>query len=132
MGLEVFQSKTLATMLISVIGITDLIGRLLGGYIADLRLFPVNILMAISVGVPGLVALLMGLFQKSYFVWLTAVLLGSMAGSYIALIAPSVVELFGLAKVGAGFGIVAFFMGALMVPVPVIFSKYMKYFAELL
>ncbi len=126
MGVEVFGSKSMATLLVSVIGICDLVGRLLGGYIADLKVIPIYTLMGISVGVPGIVVIVTALVPVTATVWMSAVLLGALAGSYIALLPPSCVELFGAEKVPAGFGSAAFLMGALMIPAPIIMGEYLR------
>ena len=50
-------------------------------------------------------------------------LTGILAGAYLPLLSPMTIHYFGLAKVGAGFGLCTFFMGVFLIPLPLAMSK---------
>ena len=119
-----FNNRTLSVVLVSVMGMCDLVGRLMGGYIADLRVIPINDLMGISLVVPGIATMFAGLFPSIWLSFVAAILLGCFAGSYTALLTPVIIEYFGLSKVSPGFGILTFSMGLFMAPWPTILGQW--------
>ena len=119
-----FNQRLLSIILVSVMGLCDLIGRMMGGYLADLRILAINDLMGISLFVPGVVTVLAGIFPSVWLMFVTAILIGSFAGSYTALLTPVIIEYFGLPKVSPGFGIVTFLMGLFIAPWPTAIGEY--------
>ena len=119
-----FNNQMISVSLVSVIGACDFVGRMSGGYIADFRIVRFNEQMGISMMIPGVFALLAGLFPSVWLMYVAAVVIGLFSGAYSGLVTPTIIEYFGLPKVSAGFGMICFMMGFFMVPWPIALCTY--------
>ena len=119
-----FNNHIISVSMVSVIGAFDFIGRMVGGYIGDLKVISFNNQMGISLMLPGIVTLLAGLYPALWLMYTAAVFVGLFCGAYSGLVTPTIIELFGLPKVAAGFGLICFMMGFVMVPWPTALCKY--------
>ncbi|CAG5121267.1 unnamed protein product, partial [Candidula unifasciata] len=101
------QDRNTAALLVSIIGITDLIGRLFFGWFSDLKLMP-RLLNRCSVMAtfPALVTY--------------AALYGLFAGSYMALISVMLADVLGVEKLSSAYGLVMLVMSVGLLPGPLI------------
>ena len=112
---EIGHSSSSAAFLVSLCGVSELVGRLAAGFVADLRIIPSSILMAVMFFV-GAVSSVITPFIKDY------IPLAALSFVYAMFIGPVMVmnpviiaENFGVEKLSSGLGIMGLFMGAGMI-----------------
>jgi predicted MFS family arabinose efflux permease len=121
---ELWASESLNAALISLMGVSDLIGRVLGGYIADLNLLPKPYLVAISFLFCSIMVLLMPFIARIGVIFTCAILFGLVGGSYLSMLVVIIVELFGEHKLPIGLGLTTLSMGLTMLPIPPTFGRH--------
>jgi len=120
---ELWGSESLNAALLSMIGISDLAGRILGGYIADLDVLPKPYLCSISFIVCSFMVFLMPFIPVIGVIFPCAIMFGLLGGSYLSMIVVIIIELFGEAKLPIALGLTTLFMGLFTLPVPPLLGK---------
>lgn len=117
------MSKREAAMLVSVIGILDVVGRVFFGWFSDLNLISKRYIFCWSMAIAG-VALVVVPFVDS-FVGLAILcgIIGVFAGSFVALIAPILAETLGTYRLPSAFGLAMFFQGLAFLFAPPLVGK---------
>lgn len=122
-AVQVGLSKTQSALLISLIGITDLIGRILFGWFFDLgyvrKLWGFMLSMVLS----GLFCLGVQWYSDFVTLALFSSVVGFFAGAFSALIAPILADSFGVEKLPSAFGLTVMFMGSSFLYAPSLVGK---------
>lgn len=123
-GYELWNNKTLVAVIISVIGISDFVGRIGGGIVAGLNVIRKPYLVGGSFLISGICSLLMpfATVLPVFFVFIVA--LGLLGGTYMAQLVVLIVELFGPAHLASGMGLSMMFMGLFVIPIPPMLGQY--------
>lgn len=104
-------SKTNAAYLVSILGITDLIGRVLFGFLADLNIIQKRFIFMGCTAMSGIAICVMP-FMKGFVEFaVLGGIAGLFAGGFFALIATMLAEKLGVHRLHSAFGLVAMFMG---------------------
>lgn len=117
-AVERWRSKKLASMLIMLLGIADFIGRLAGGWFADLGLVRRHLIMAFSFFIAGLSIFVVTFFRSFMLMATATILLSCFGGCYLALVAVILADLFGLQKLAPSIGLTSLIMGLVTLPLP--------------
>jgi predicted MFS family arabinose efflux permease len=117
-AVERWRSKKLASMLIMLLGIADFVGRLSGGWFADLGLVRRHLIMAVSFFVAGLSIFLVTFFRSFMLMATATIVLSGFGGCYLALVAVILADLFGLHKLPPSIGLNSLAMGLATLPLP--------------
>lgn len=120
---ELWNNKFLLALIISVVGIADLLGRISGGFVAGLNIIPKPILVGGSFVISGVCTILMPFVPTTVVFFVYASVLGMLGGTYMAQIVVLIVELFGPAMLASGLGLSTLFMGLFVIPVPPILGQ---------
>ncbi|ELT97796.1 hypothetical protein CAPTEDRAFT_210198 [Capitella teleta] len=123
--IELFDSKTIGPMILSVMGIADLGGRIFGGWFSDLGLVSRTSIVGFSFVMSGTLSLLLPFFPSFGVLMAYSVVFGLMGGTYMALLAVIVVDLFGLPMLATSMGLSTMIMGLSMIPMPTIMGMIM-------
>ena len=120
---EIDISKQQIAWILSVAGIVDLFGRILGGIINNLRLIKTKIFVSLSLLLTaGSISIC--LFIPSFTSMLAhAIMLGLLGGMYIALYPVALVDVMGLERFPKAFSLMITCMGLLILPLPTIFGN---------
>lgn len=117
-AVERWHSKTLATLLITLLGVSDLVGRIAGGWFADLGLVRRPLIVGFSFIVVGVTTLTVTFFRSFVVMSIGCVILGCLGGCYLALLVVIIADLFGVDKLPSGVGLTSLFMGLTILPLP--------------
>ena len=120
---ELWGSESLNAALISMMGVSDLIGRIMGGVIADMGLMPKPYLVSISFTICSVMVLLMPFIPKMGAIFTCAILFGLVGGSYLSMLVVIIIELFGEPKLPIGLGLTTLSMGLMIIPIPPTFGE---------
>ena len=112
--------QTDAALLLSVIGISDLVGRVFGGWFADLGFVRPNNIMSSCIVFTGLTLCVYTFFEGYTGLFFFCVVLGLIGGFYMSLMAVVCVEFVGEDRFPQAFGLCIFFMNLTNTFVPVI------------
>ena len=112
-------TKQWAAILLSITGISDLIGRLVSGWIADFEFIKRSNMIAVTLILTGISAILLPISPT--FPWLVAysITLGAIGGMYVSLMAVVAVDLLGISRLASAFGMATMCFGLALIPVPV-------------
>ena len=113
-----------AALLLSVLGVSDLVGRILTGWFADFHFIATNRLIALGLFVTGVTGVLVTFWANFWTLVILTVILGLLGALYISLGSVLLVEKLGLARMQAAFGIATLCMGVCIIPVPTILGQY--------
>ncbi|XP_050404935.1 monocarboxylate transporter 12-B isoform X1 [Patella vulgata] len=109
-GEEIGLDKSTSALMVSIIGISDLVGRIFFGWFSDLRLVPRKYEFMFTMGISGVLSLILP-FVKGYAALIAyCSTYGFFAGAYIALIAVVLVDTLGIENLSGAFGFVGFGM----------------------
>jgi len=122
-AVERWRSRKLASLLLTLFGLSDLIGRLGVGWFADLGLVKRSNILAVSFLVAGFTSVAVTFFKSFVIMSIAAVILGCLGGCYLALLAVIVADLFGIEKLAPGMGLTSLFMGLTLLPCPSILGN---------
>ena len=115
--------KATASLLLSVMGVSDLVGRVGGGLFADTGLIRRTWLCGFCYLLSGLLNVLMPL-KPLYGVMIAyALVVGVFGGTYMALLSVIVVDLCGPEKLSAGVGLGTMIMGLFVMPIPSLLGR---------
>ena len=104
-----------AAFFLMISGGLDFFSRLFYGFFADLKILPVNVIMASGLIVAG-TATHLTMFYNSYETLLVySIIIGLFSGSYFSLIPVAIVEIMGLEHLAKTLGFVSVFHGISMV-----------------
>lgn len=115
---ELWNNKFLLALIISVVGIADLLGRISGGFVAGLNIIRKPFLVGGSFVISGVCTILMPFVPTTVVFFIYASVLGMLGGTYMAQIVVQIVELFGPTMLASGLGLSTMFMGLFVMPVP--------------
>lgn len=122
-GFEVWRSKTVATNMIVILGVSDLVGRVSGGWFADLGLVRKPFIIGFSFLVAGSATIVFPFFPSIPVMVVYVVVLGLLGGTYLAQMVVIVTELVGPAKTPSGLGLSTMIMGLMIIPLLPALSK---------
>ncbi|CAL1545346.1 unnamed protein product [Lymnaea stagnalis] len=114
------QDRSNSALLVSIIGITDLMGRLFLGWFSDLNLFPKRYGFITCIGISACLNLVAPVMTSFAAMAAYAALYGFFGGSYWALIAVLLAEALGVEKLSSSFGLITVFMSVSLLPGPAI------------
>jgi len=121
-------SKANADFLISVIGISSTIGRLVAGWVCDRKwLHPATLVTVSIVGVVPPLFIFCGTTSYYVFVVMSA-LFGALTGSWIALMSPLFVRILGLHLLTPAFGLLTGLRGVSALAGPPLAGRAVEYF----
>lgn len=123
-GYELWGDKTLVAVIISVIGISDFVGRIGGGIVAGLNVIRKPYLVGGSFVISGVCSLLMPFATVMPVFFMFTVALGLLGGTYMAQVVVLIVELFGPVHLASGMGLSMMFMGLFVIPIPPMLGQY--------
>ncbi|GFO16902.1 monocarboxylate transporter 14 [Plakobranchus ocellatus] len=112
------HDRTTSALLLSIIGITDLLGRLCMGSFADLKLVDRRYLLSASTLFSGALCLLLPLLTSFWEIAAFAIVYGFCAGAYVTLIPVVIADNLGLENLGQALGLVTTAMAVLFLPGP--------------
>ncbi|KAL8616120.1 hypothetical protein ACOMHN_066607 [Nucella lapillus] len=104
-------SKSRAAFLISVIGITNTVGRVVTGWLADLRRINSLVITYVSIFICGLSTALFPFCTTYGLLCAAASLFGLSVAAFISLTSILICDLLGLEKLTNGFGLLSLFRG---------------------
>ncbi|GFS08584.1 monocarboxylate transporter [Elysia marginata] len=114
------EDRDSSALLLSFIGITDLLGRLVIGWFSDLKLLERRYILVTFAFASGLLSLLMPVFRNFGGMAAYAVLYGFCAGCYVPLIAVTLSDTLGPEKLTSSLGLVSMALAATLIPAPII------------
>ncbi|XP_074599114.1 monocarboxylate transporter 1 [Brevipalpus obovatus] len=100
-----------ASNLLAIIGISSMLGRLVFGFISDLKSIDRLLLFNCCLTFSGLSTLLSALLKTHTFLALYSAFFGITCGAYVSLTSVILVDLLGLEKLTNAFGLVLLFQG---------------------
>src|SRR6218665_711581 len=115
---ELWNNKSLIAVIISVIGVADLVGRIGAGFFAGLNIIRKSYLVGGSFLISGVCTVLMPFVPTTVVFFVYAAVLGMLGGTYMAQIVVQIIELFGPALLASGLGLSTMFMGLFVIPIP--------------
>ncbi|XP_076453594.1 uncharacterized protein LOC143288833 [Babylonia areolata] len=119
---EVGMDKTTAAFVASVIGLTDLVGRLFIGWFSDLRLFPRKYGFVVSLTLAGVLCTLLPKMKNYHGLVAFACGFGFCGGCFIALIAVILVDFLGKERLASSFGLASVAMAVGIMAGPAIYG----------
>lgn len=122
-GFEVWKSRTVASNMIVILGVSDLVGRVSGGWFADLGLVRKPFIIGFSFLVAGAATIVFPYFPSIPAMIVYVVVLGLLGGTYLAQMVVIVTELVGPAKTPSGLGLSTMVMGLMIIPLLPALSK---------
>jgi MCP family monocarboxylic acid transporter-like MFS transporter 13/MCP family monocarboxylic acid transporter-like MFS transporter 12 len=111
-------SKANTAMMLSAVGIADLLSRILGGWFADLGLIRRHLQLAFSLVITGMTIICCISFPSIPSLVVMLVIFGLLGGIYTALMPVVLVDLMGVKTLSPGFGIALMFRGVANVFIP--------------
>ena len=121
---DIGLSKKSAALLLSIGGVSDLIGRVFGGWFADLGLIKRHNIMAISICLTSIAAMVCPFFPNFPSMVVLLMIMGIFGGFYIAIMAVILVDYVGLVKMPKAFGLTIMFMGLANMGTPALMGKF--------
>ncbi|KAL8588450.1 hypothetical protein ACOMHN_024552 [Nucella lapillus] len=119
---EVGMDKTTAAFVVSVIGLTDLVGRIFIGWFSDLRLFPRKYGFMLSLALAGVLCILVPQMKNYQGLLVFACGFGFFGGCFIALIAVILVDFLGQERLASSFGLASVAMAVGIMAGPAIYG----------
>ncbi|PAA72586.1 hypothetical protein BOX15_Mlig016358g1 [Macrostomum lignano] len=104
-------SKTLSSLLVSVIGISNMVGRVTFGFLSDRKWVNKLMLYNSALTIAGTVLVFSFLSDAYWFMATYCALFGVFIGTYVTLTSPVLVDLLGLEKLSDSFGLTLLFQG---------------------
>lgn len=123
---EVFQSQTTASLMVGILGAADLVGRVSGGWFADLNLVRKPFIIGFSFVVAGAATVVYPFFPTYPATIIYIVVFGLLGGAYMAQMVVIVAELVGPAKTPSGLGLSTMIMGLTIIPLIPLLGKFTK------
>ena len=112
---QIGHSSSSAAFLVSLCGASELVGRLAAGFVADFRIIPSSILMAVMLFV-GAVSSVITPFIKDYIPLAVLSFVFAMFIGPVMVLNPVIIaENFGVERLSSGLGIMGLFMGVGMI-----------------
>lgn len=125
-GFEVWKRRDIASYMIVLLGVADLVGRVSGGWFADLGLVRKPFIIGFSFVVAGAATIVFPFFPSLPSMVIYVVVLGLLGGTYLAQMVVIVTELVGPAKTPSGLGFSTLVMGLTIIPLIPLLSKAAK------
>lgn len=122
-GFEVWKSRDIASYMIVILGISDLVGRVSGGWFADLGLVRKPFIIGFSFVVAGAATIVFPFYPTIPSMIVYIVVLGLLGGTYLAQMVVIVAELVGPAKTPSALGFSTLIMGLMIIPLIPLLSK---------
>lgn len=120
---EIGLDKKDAALLLSIGGVSDLMGRIMGGWFADLGIFKRNNIIGASIAITSLGTIICPFFPSFSSLVVLVVITGYFGGTYIALMAVVLVDYVGLQKMPRAFGLTVMFMGLANMGTPTLLGE---------
>lgn len=120
---EFWNSKKLAATLIVILGIADLVGRIGGGWFADLGFVRKSFIIGFSFGAAGIATIVFPFFPYFIPMVIYVIVLGLLGGMYLAQMFVVAAELVGPAKSPSALGLATLSMGLVLIPLLPVLSK---------
>lgn len=120
---EFWNSKKLAATLIVILGIADLVGRIGGGWFADLGLIRKPFIIGFSFAAAGIATIVFPFFPYFIPMVIYVIVLGLLGGMYLAQMFVVAAELVGAAKSPSALGLATLAMGLVLIPLLPVLSK---------
>ncbi|XP_067670098.1 monocarboxylate transporter 12-like [Haliotis asinina] len=118
---ELRLDKDTAALLFSLIGLSDLCGRLFFGWFSDLKFFPRRYGFLGTMAISGMLSILLPIIKYYEMLIFFCCTYGFFAGSYIALIAVVLVDCLGVEKLSSAFGFTTLSMSiSLLIGPPIV------------
>ncbi|BFZ00924.1 hypothetical protein BsWGS_03963 [Bradybaena similaris] len=118
------QDRDTSALLVSVIGITDLAGRLFFGWFSDLKFMPRRYGFVGCMAISALLNLAAPAMTTFPALVTYAALYGLFAGSYMALISVMLADVLGIEKLSSAYGLVMLVMSLGLLPGPLICGEH--------
>ncbi|XP_041379072.1 monocarboxylate transporter 12-like [Gigantopelta aegis] len=96
--------KQTAAFLVSIVGLSDLIGRLFMGWFSDLKIIRRHYIFLGSMAISGVLDILLSCVNTKEMLYFFCSSFGFFAGAYIALIAVMLVDVLGVEMLSSAFG----------------------------
>ena len=112
---QIGHSKSSAAYLVSIAGLGELVGRLASGFLADFRIIPTSIFMAILLFMSSVAAVITPFITDFVPLAFICFVYALFVGPVMALNPVMVAEDFGVKKLPSGLGILGLFMAAGMI-----------------
>merc|ERR1712061_43189 len=100
-----------ASFLISIVGISNTICRILSGMLTDLPGVSALVVTFIALGIGGIAPLAMPFCEEYWAFVIVSVMFGSFLSAWCAVTSPAIVEMCGLDLLTSGFGTLTFVRG---------------------
>lgn len=123
-GYEVWNDKRIATVMIVILGVADLVGRIGGGWFADLGIVRKPFIIGFSFIVAGAGTIIFPFFPTLPAMVVYIGVFGLLGGTYVAQTVVIVVDLVGPAKTPSGLGFSTMIMGLTIIPLLPVMSKF--------
>ncbi|KAI0221399.1 Monocarboxylate transporter 5 [Lamellibrachia satsuma] len=115
--------RDLAAMLMVTIGLSDLVSRLIGGWMADHIFIRRNFLAGLLMAIMGLICLLCVALPSVTSLFVLSVTIGTCGGLYATIYPVILIDYLGLAAFPKAFGMTVMFMGLTNVALPSLLGK---------
>lgn len=125
-AIEIGVSKIKAAQLLSIVGLFDLIGRVLGGFVADFPGINRGYLMGASIMCIGATSIVTTMYPSYASLVVLSVVLGFVGGTYVCLLAVVLIDFLGLAKFSSAFGLAVMVQGLTNTGWPTFLGTYLK------
>ena len=124
-GFELWRSRDTASLLIVILGISDLVGRISGGWFADLGLVRKPFISGFCFLGAGVATLVVPFFPSFPAMAVYAVLLGLFGGTYMAQLVVILAEMLGPMKTPSALGFTMLIMGLFIIPFPPLLGQFL-------
>lgn len=116
-------SKDTVAYLLATIGISDLMGRILGGCFADLKLVARWLQMSVAMMVIGVVTMVCTCVPGLASLGVMCVVLGFVGGLYVSMYTMVLIDFLGLPAFPSAFGLMVMFQGLFNTGLPVLLGN---------
>lgn len=120
---EFWHSKKLAATLIVILGIADLVGRIGGGWFADLGFIRKPFIIGFSFAGAGIATIVFPFFPYFVPMVIYVIVLGLLGGMYLAQMFVVATDLVGAAKSPSALGLATLGMGLVLIPLLPVLSS---------
>ena len=116
-------NKDTAAWLLATVGIGDFIGRIFGGWFADLKILKRSVQMSSAMMLIGGTTLVCTCFPSLWSLCVLCIVLGLVGGAYVSMYTVVLIDFLGLPLFPSAFGLMIMFQGLFNTVLPSILGK---------
>jgi len=118
--------RDLTAILMFTMGLSDLISRLVGGWLADQLLIRRNFLAGLWMGIMGIMCIMCVALPSVTSLFVMSVTIGTCGGLYASIFPVVLIDYLGMAAFPKAFGMTVMFMGLTNIALPSLLGEYMS------